>query len=90
MQLTGGQLSDKFDREKRGVGLPSHSTLLRNREKDSAPHLASGVYPSIPASDTHIELSHTERDSQQRTGLKKRNGETDDWRRGACPINFTD
>ncbi|KAI5122602.1 hypothetical protein M0805_004816 [Coniferiporia weirii] len=37
-------LSDKYDRERgRGdrIGLPSHSTLLRNRDRDSAPHLAS-------------------------------------------------
>ncbi|THH03828.1 hypothetical protein EW145_g5972 [Phellinidium pouzarii] len=35
-------LSDKYDRERgRGdrIGLPSHSTLLRNRDRDSAPHL---------------------------------------------------
>ncbi|KAH8120141.1 hypothetical protein DFH11DRAFT_1558531 [Phellopilus nigrolimitatus] len=37
-------LSDKYDRERgRGdrIGLPTNSTLLRNRDRDSAPHLAS-------------------------------------------------
>ena len=68
--------------------MPAHSTLLRNREKDSAPHLAPGE------SSKHF-LSHTakpcttERDNQQRASLKKRNGETDDWRRGAHSYKVT-
>lgn len=40
------KLSDRFDRERgRGerIGLPAHSTLLRNRDRDSAPHLLSGT-----------------------------------------------
>ncbi|EJD04137.1 uncharacterized protein FOMMEDRAFT_146175 [Fomitiporia mediterranea MF3/22] len=38
-------LSDRYDRDRatRGdrMGVPSHSTLLRNRDRDSAPHLVS-------------------------------------------------
>lgn len=76
-------LSDKFDRDR--LAQPSNSTLVRNRERDSAPHLSPGT--STRAAATVQVSNGTTRRSDGREGTRRRVGETsDDWRRGAEPL----
>ncbi|TFK57357.1 hypothetical protein OE88DRAFT_1651036 [Heliocybe sulcata] len=76
-------LSDKFDRDR--LAHPSNSTLVRNRERDSAPHLAAGSSSRTTA--TIQATNGTSRRSDAREATRRRVGEaSDDWRRGSDPV----
>lgn len=78
------QLSDKYDRERGRVdrlGLPANSTLLRNRDREPAPHLPAGT--TNRAASAQSTESVASPSARRETTSKKRNGESsEDWRRG--------
>lgn len=72
------KLSDKYDRER--LALSSSTTPLRGKERDSAPHLATGNGRSGTA-----QATGGTRRAEARDPVKKKAGEaSDDWRRGGA------
>lgn len=72
------KLSDKYDRER--LALSTSTTTLRNKERDSAPHLATGTGRAAAGQTT----GGTRR-TEAREPAKKKPGEaSDDWRRGGA------
>ncbi|KAI0374258.1 hypothetical protein BV20DRAFT_1049086 [Pilatotrama ljubarskyi] len=70
-------LSDKYDRER--LALTSASTL-RNKDRDTAPHLSSATTTRLG------QAAGTGRRAEARDAAKRKAGESsDDWRRGAEP-----
>ncbi|KAH8100640.1 hypothetical protein BXZ70DRAFT_165827 [Cristinia sonorae] len=65
-------LSDKYDRDR----LALNSTSLRNKDRDSAPHLTSG-----PSNRLGQGANGTRR-PEGRESAKRKPGESEDWRRG--------
>ncbi|PCH33562.1 hypothetical protein WOLCODRAFT_135191 [Wolfiporia cocos MD-104 SS10] len=73
-------LSDKYDRER--LALASSTNSLRNKERDSAPHLASGTTSRLG----QAQSSSTSRRNEGRDPAKRKVGETsEDWRKGSDP-----
>ncbi|TDL28665.1 hypothetical protein BD410DRAFT_781186 [Rickenella mellea] len=80
-------LSDKYDRERGRVdrlGLPANSTLIRNRDREPAPHLPTGTTNRAASAQSTESVGSPS--VRRDTTAKKRNGESsEDWRRGAEP-----
>ena len=72
------QLSDKYDRER--LAMSSSVSVLRGKERDSAPHLASAA----PARAGQVQGSSlAARRAEGRDPAKRKVGESsEDWRRG--------
>ncbi|KAI0936239.1 hypothetical protein AcV5_004428 [Taiwanofungus camphoratus] len=71
-------LSDKYDRDR--LALSSTSTNLRIKERDSAPHLASGTSSRLGQAQGS---NTTNRRNEGRDASKRKIGESsEDWRRG--------
>jgi hypothetical protein len=80
LEITGLQLSDKYDRER--LALPSNLTGLRNKERDPAPHLATVSSSSRASTQTQTSTIASRR-AETREAAKKKAGEiSEDWRRG--------
>jgi hypothetical protein len=74
------QLSDKYDRDR--LALPSTLSNLRNKERDTAPHLSVGSSTRTSAQPQATNASS--RRAEARDSTKKKAGESsEDWRRGA-------
>lgn len=76
--LTLLQLSDKYDRDR--LALPANSTL-RNRERDSAPHLSPGT--TRVSSQTTLGTSNGRRTDTREVTKRKPGESSEDWRKGS-------
>ncbi|KDQ63788.1 hypothetical protein JAAARDRAFT_29835 [Jaapia argillacea MUCL 33604] len=73
-------LSDKFDRDR--LALPATSTIVRNRERDAAPHLNSTSTRS--STGPQAAANGSRRTETTRDATRRRIGEvSDDWRRAS-------
>ncbi|KAF9821948.1 hypothetical protein IEO21_00378 [Rhodonia placenta] len=70
-------LSDKYDRDR--LALSSTTNNLRNKERDSAPHLASTAATRLGQGQS---TATTRRNDPRETTRRKAGESSDDWRRG--------
>ncbi|KAI0307863.1 hypothetical protein B0F90DRAFT_1909242 [Multifurca ochricompacta] len=70
-------LSDKYDRDR--LSSPAGGTSLRNRERDSAPHLVGGT--SRLTSQTSLSSGATRRTDGRDSSRRKAGESSEDWRR---------
>ena len=83
--LTLLQLSDKFDRDR--LALPATSSL-RNRERDSAPHLTPAGTSRV-GSTASLSTSNSRRTDAREVTKRKPGESSDDWRKGTFLMHTT-
>jgi hypothetical protein len=72
------QLSDKYDRDR--LTLPGSMNALRNKQRDTASHLATGT--SRPGPRNHIDNGISRQVDAKDSGKKKAGENSEDWRKG--------
>jgi hypothetical protein len=72
------QLSDKYDRDR--LTLPGSMNALRNKQRDTASHLATGT--SRPSPRNHIDNGISRQVDAKDSGKKKAGENSEDWRKG--------
>lgn len=73
------QLSDKYDRDRLAL-----SSTLRNKDRDSAPHLSAGSSAKLSQGQT----TNGTRRAEGREPAKRKPGESEDWRRGTFSLHL--